>query len=300
MDEIKLRYFTSVARHLSFTKAAEDQHVVQATISKQIAALEKELGVALFFRDHQTVRLTPAGERLAADADDYAERYREINASVQNLTLEFDKKLRIGMGPYEYTLVTEPLRLFTERYPNVEIICTTYTYQRLVSHLRSGTIDVGFGLGSCVEAVKGLIAIPLLQERWIIAAGTESRFWALPSPQRAVLDGQIVITLFANTYEPVRPHCVRNNFRPSAFTISNQMLPQLTMVRSGLGVALMPEHLRDAVSGGLRWDAEGLSAPLRQTVFVCYNPILHSTAAAHFLECCRECYPQMGLAALSV
>ena len=69
MDETKLYYFLSVARHLSFTKAAEDCHVVQSTVSKQVAALEQELGAPLLIRDKQSVRLTPAGQRLATTGD---------------------------------------------------------------------------------------------------------------------------------------------------------------------------------------------------------------------------------------
>ena len=64
MDEIKLRYFISVARHLNFSQAAAECHVSQSTISRQIAVLEKDLGHKLFIRDTQSVRLTDAGQRL--------------------------------------------------------------------------------------------------------------------------------------------------------------------------------------------------------------------------------------------
>jgi predicted transcriptional regulator len=64
MDELKLYYFRSVCRHLSFTRAAKACNVVQSTISKQIAALEDELGVKLFHRQNKGIQLTPAGRRL--------------------------------------------------------------------------------------------------------------------------------------------------------------------------------------------------------------------------------------------
>ena len=73
MDKNKLNYFISAARHLNFTKAAEDCHVVQGTISKQIASIEDELGVKLFIRKGQTLSLTPAGQKLLDDSNDYIE-----------------------------------------------------------------------------------------------------------------------------------------------------------------------------------------------------------------------------------
>ena len=145
MDEIKLKYFASVARHLSFTKAAEDLHVVQSTISKQISALEADLGVKLFNRDHQRVTLTAAGARLASDVDEYLEQYRTINERVRRLYIEIDQRLQIGMGPLEFAVLAPPLKLFVSRWPTIEVSCTVYTYQRLVRHLRAGTVDIAVG-----------------------------------------------------------------------------------------------------------------------------------------------------------
>ena len=62
MDEIKLDYFQNVVNLMNFTKAAEQCHVSQSTMSKQIRALENELGVQLFYRDCHSVSLTPAGK----------------------------------------------------------------------------------------------------------------------------------------------------------------------------------------------------------------------------------------------
>ena len=64
MDEIKLRYFISVAKWRNFAQAAMDQHVVPSTISRQIAALEEEFGTPLFTRTTHRVDLTEAGARL--------------------------------------------------------------------------------------------------------------------------------------------------------------------------------------------------------------------------------------------
>ena len=56
-----LRAFEAAARYESFTRAAEELHVTQSAVSQQVKALEIELGVKLFGREHQRLKITPAG-----------------------------------------------------------------------------------------------------------------------------------------------------------------------------------------------------------------------------------------------
>ncbi len=62
MEIRKLSYFISVVKHKNFTKAAQEHHMVQTAMSRQIASIEEELGVVLLKRNNRTVLLTSAGE----------------------------------------------------------------------------------------------------------------------------------------------------------------------------------------------------------------------------------------------
>src|ERR1700751_3031602 len=64
----KLRYFVAVADRLHFGRAADDLHVTQPVLGRQIRALEHDLGASLFTRDSHGVTLTDAGRQLLADA----------------------------------------------------------------------------------------------------------------------------------------------------------------------------------------------------------------------------------------
>src|SRR5665213_2768961 len=68
LDLRKLRYFVAVAGTLHFGRAAEQLHIAQPVLSRQIRALEHDLGAALFARDSHGVVLTDAGTQLLTDA----------------------------------------------------------------------------------------------------------------------------------------------------------------------------------------------------------------------------------------
>ena len=82
----KIGYFLSVAKHLNFTKAAQECHIAQPAISRQMSSLEEELGFMLFDRSSRRVRLTPAGQsfynsmtRFINDYDNSIEQLRHIS-----------------------------------------------------------------------------------------------------------------------------------------------------------------------------------------------------------------------------
>lgn len=289
MDEIKLNYFMSMVRHLSFTKAAEDCHVVQATMSKQIAALEEELGMQLFYRRHHAISLTPAGERLAANAERYANQYRAINTSVHKLMLEFNDSLKIGVGLFESDLMEKPLVAFSKTYPDVEVNCMHYSYSTLVSHCRTGTIDIGIGTELCSNMLKEMKCIELFTDNWQVAASVHSDFWKLSPLRQAKLDDQVVITTFNNEYEPVRPYCIKNRLNYKAFTYSNTYMSQFVLIKSNMGIALLPSYLKPTLPPDIRME-DVMEEPLTLKFMAIYNPDSINASTYHFAECCRDIF----------
>ncbi|TFV56113.1 LysR family transcriptional regulator [Mycobacterium sp. PS03-16] len=82
MELRQIEHFVAVAGELSFTRAAERVHVVQSALSASIAKLERELGVSLFDRSRQRIRLTPAGERFHTHAHEVLRAARAASGSV--------------------------------------------------------------------------------------------------------------------------------------------------------------------------------------------------------------------------
>lgn len=75
MNIHSLQYFCSVAKHLNFSKAAEECHIAQTAMSRSIAAMEDELGFRLFDRTRHHVELTPAGAYFLKEAAQIVEQY---------------------------------------------------------------------------------------------------------------------------------------------------------------------------------------------------------------------------------
>jgi LysR family transcriptional regulator, glycine cleavage system transcriptional activator len=120
-----LQAFESAAFHLSFTRAAEELHVTQGAISRQIQALEQHLGVDLFVRERQRIRLSPAGEH-------YLQHVRSAFDRLEAAALEL-RTLRRGGGVLQLAILpTYGTRWliprfpsFVQRHPDVQVNFTT-------------------------------------------------------------------------------------------------------------------------------------------------------------------------------
>src|SRR5690625_6449020 len=78
MDIRHLEYFTEVAKHLNFTKAASTLHISQPSLSKTVKSMEEELGVPLFYRSFRQLELTDAGKALLANANHVLHAYQNL------------------------------------------------------------------------------------------------------------------------------------------------------------------------------------------------------------------------------
>ena len=289
MDETKLRYFTSVARHLSFTKAAEDCHVVQSTISKQIAALEEELGVQLFIRDNQKVRLTAVGKRLAGCTDTYMAQYQAINENIQNLLSYTERKLRISVGPFEFPLLAELAEKFRAVAPEVEFHPTSNSYWRMAAHLRAGTVNLTVGIRACGRNLSNVETISLGRHRWKVTARKDHPFWQLPREKQALLEDQLVIAFQKDELDPARSYCKAQDLKPRGFGYGGYYMTVAAMLQSGGCIALLPEYLEPWLSPDLKME-DVFDLPLEVESVLFFNPQAAEKPVREFYEFAKEAY----------
>lgn len=144
MADRRLQVFHTVARLLSFTKAAESLHMTQPAVTFQIRQLEEQFNTRLFDRGHNRVSLTDAGSRVFEYADRIFELYAEMDNAVREITGEVSGALTIGASTTiaEYMLPTL-LGDFNARYPQVTIHLKVSNSEGIVSMVESNAIDLG-------------------------------------------------------------------------------------------------------------------------------------------------------------
>ncbi|MGW5046943.1 LysR family transcriptional regulator [Streptomyces griseoluteus] len=145
MDLQQMRYVLAVAETRSFTRAAEQCHIVQSALSHQVARLEKELGARLFDRTSRWVRLTTAGEAFLPAARQALEAAERARAEVAAATGEIRGRLTVGSIPTVAAVdLPAVIRSYHQRYPQVQFGLRTGSSELLVEQVREGTLDAAF------------------------------------------------------------------------------------------------------------------------------------------------------------
>ncbi|HSO84027.1 LysR family transcriptional regulator, partial [Thiocapsa sp.] len=144
MADRRLQVFHTVARLLSFTKAAEVLHMTQPAVTFQVRQLEEHFNTRLFDRTHNRISLTDAGKTVFGSADRIFELYSEMENAVREITGEISGSLAIGASTTiaEYMLPTL-LGDFKGRYPDVIIHLKVSNSEGVVSMVENNTIDLG-------------------------------------------------------------------------------------------------------------------------------------------------------------
>lgn len=146
MNSNMITSFLETARCGSFSKAAEKLFFSQQTVSKQVAMLEKELGVSLFSRSGAGVSLTKEGEYYFTLFQHSRQNQKLLRQKINAYQEKMEKKLRIGCSewilPYE-ELIPAILQ-FKEENSDLQISFHIYTNRELRSGLENASIDLGF------------------------------------------------------------------------------------------------------------------------------------------------------------
>ncbi|MGW6202588.1 transcriptional regulator CynR [Streptomyces sp. NPDC055089] len=188
-----LRYLLAVAEHGNFTRAAEELHISQPTLSQQIKQLERTLGVQLLDRTGRTVRLTDAG---AVYTDHARHALRDLAAAeravhdVQDLSRGH---LRLGATPTFTAYLIGPLTAdLHTRHPGISLTLTETTQDRIEASLLADDLDLGIAFAG--PHPPGITATPLFTETLSLVTGTpRAQTMPGPLPVHALKDEQLVL-----------------------------------------------------------------------------------------------------------
>lgn len=142
-----LRYFLTVAKEQSFTKAAASLHITQPTLSRQLAALEKELGTVLFNRAGHNITLTDQGlllKRRALEIIDLEDKIIEEFIGNNDLV---EGVITIGCGEFTAVeILAEIIEKYNSKYPGVQFALHTGAADTILEMMNKGLVDIGLFL----------------------------------------------------------------------------------------------------------------------------------------------------------
>ena len=138
----QLRTFEAVARLRSFSRAAEELHVTQPTVSKQIRLLSDEIGLALLEQIGKKVFLTEAGEHLYATCGDWLETWSRFEQTIADMKGVKKGRLRIASVTTTKYFMPRLLGPFCAQYPGIDIALEVINRDRLLERLARNQDDI--------------------------------------------------------------------------------------------------------------------------------------------------------------
>lgn len=262
MELRQIRYVLAVADELHFGHAARRLHMTQPSLSRQVRALEQEIGMDLFTRTSRGVELTPAGAEFTPQAqraleliDTAVRRSQEVGrGATGHVSLGFVATAAVDILP-------RALAAHRAQRPGVVVTLAELTTEQQLVALEAGDLDVG--LGRDARPVPGLQIQPLRREPVVVAMAATHPLAERGSLRLSDLAGWDIVKLPRDRARLVDDLLRRVsdgnagtvNGNSGAVQEANQYMTLLALVAAGMGLALVPDSVRPLRPSGMRYAA---------------------------------------------
>jgi len=243
MELRHLRTIVAVARHRSFTKAAEELYLAQSAISQQIRRLEEEIGIQIFRRSSRSVELTAEGKIILEHAYRVLAEVDEMQGEMEALSGGIRGTVRIsGIWPFGGYDLYSVLADFRTRYPEVAIHMEEDAVDEVMAKLRADELDLAFASVDPDKIGPDFAATLLWEEEFVIVAARDHEFANRPHVTYEDLIGQDLIAFRDNSALRRRFETTigRRGIEPRNAFVCTEMTAVRSLASKGLGVAVMP------------------------------------------------------------
>lgn len=241
MEVHQLRYFCAVARHGTFTRASEVEHIAQPSLSQQIQKLEAELGARLFDRLPRSAKLTVFGKAFLPKAERILRELDEAKTELRNMSGNEKGEVVVGIIPtIAAYLLPRLLNSFTARHPLITIKIIEDITPTLVHRLHEGTIDLA--VAALPIAGSELSSVRLFEEKFYALLPDKHRLASRSSISLAELNTEPFLVLKEGHCfrDSLIAACQKSKMSPSIVFESGQFATIMAMVSAGMGVSAVP------------------------------------------------------------
>jgi DNA-binding transcriptional LysR family regulator len=244
MNLRKLYYFVSVAKHLNFTKAAKENHIVQTAISQQISDLEKQLGVKLFNRNSRHVELTPAGKIFLDEITYVLDRYEDAIQKVKQAAAGTVGNLSISYwGTNPIVIVPQLIEKFHYLYSNTSISVIQKPYLEAIDLLMKGLLDFAFVDPCVVQGYNEIQYKTVKKSSLYIVVNKKHRLAkkAKVKPQELEDENFIIVNMPDYLKVIFIDHCAQAGFTPNIIMQPKEFTEVILLVEAGMGITVLPD-----------------------------------------------------------
>jgi DNA-binding transcriptional LysR family regulator len=286
----QLRHFVAVAERLHFGRAAAALHMSQPPLSRSIRGLEARIGATLLARTRRRVELTPEGARFLEEAKRILQSLDQAVAEVGRMASGDSGRLRLGfVSLADYGVLPSLLKAYKAARPGVALALREMLSPEQAAALAAGELDFGLLLPPVTGELEHVV---VQRERFLAAVPSRHRLARARGrlPVRALAEEAFVMAprdIAPGLHDMVTGLAARAGFAPRVAQEAIQMQTVVSLVSSGLGVAIVPASLANLGRRGVVY-REIADAHPRLDVWLAWRRGALSAAGREFVAHARR------------
>ena len=248
MNKLELRqleYFCNVGKFENFTRAAQELHVSQPSVTKAIKSLEAELQLTLIDRSQKRISLTKEGKIFLEHARKVMKDVDEALQNMQQFKIQKDNVIKFGLPPMvEAYLFPNFFVKFQAEYPNIELDIKEFSDStEILQKLKDGTLD--FGIIFTSNNNKHNLSIKLMSDEFTLCLPKNHKLANKKDVTFTDLKDEKFILQQSGTYQSkkISERCSKCGYSPNVLLCTSQLKTIKQLVMNEAGISLLPNFV---------------------------------------------------------
>ncbi|MDW2796192.1 LysR family transcriptional regulator [Clostridium boliviensis] len=258
MNLFQLEYFIVLAETLSYTKASQQLHITQPTLSKLVINLEHSIGSQLFIRNKREVKLTPTGKIFYHEIRKILHAYDSAVIKVKDMENGTTGVISIGLlGTALVHHFPKLIKRFHELHPTIKVNPMDYTYDYIMETLTSGQIDVAILPDIEIDCPPQFIKKTVFTDHMCVVLPQNHKFSELKSVSLTMIKDEPFIHMDPK-YSRTDHNLIDNIYSQEGFSTNtvyeaNSLINMMLMVDCQLGISLLASHMKQFANDTVRF-----------------------------------------------